>query len=278
MTTPKWYDTTSADMEGELTQEIARLQSQILPGWDKEARILRQFGLRDGMRLLEVGCGPGYVTEQLAELIPGGSITAVDAHPSMIAAARARLAQTIHIPLSLVETSVVKLPLPDASFDFAYARLLLQHIPHEQALALAELRRVLRPGGVLAITEIDFEWGPLTEPPLAMGSKLRTQALAANIAKGVDVHAGRRLWNLLKGAGFEKLDLEFFGQHSGNRQIGDFAAQLNPELAEPLVRMGLMKPEDIQQLRGELGQFMNSESPFYLRIFFVAAGQTPVRP
>jgi ubiquinone/menaquinone biosynthesis C-methylase UbiE len=276
MTTQKWYDSASADLDGELTQEIARLQSQILPGWDKEARILREFGLREGTRLLEVGCGPGYVTEQLARLVPGGSITAVDAHPSMLAVARERLAGTLKVPHSFVEASVVKLPFADASFDFVLARLLFQHIPHEQTRALAELRRVLQPGGKIVITEIDFEWGPLTEPPLPIGPKLRAQALAANIAKGVDVFVGRRLWNLLKQAGFENLDLEFFGQHSGNHDIGEFAAQLNPDLAAPLVNMGLLEKQDLDRLRAELAQFVSSKDPFYLRLFFAAVGQKPV--
>ncbi len=73
--TTHWYDENSPMMSGALELEIGRLRSLARMGWEKEARTLRQFGLRDGMKVLEIGSGPGFYTELLATLVPNGSIT-----------------------------------------------------------------------------------------------------------------------------------------------------------------------------------------------------------
>src|SRR5205085_10656830 len=74
----------AADQPIGLDREVERLRDQALIVWDKEARNLTWLGLRDGMSILELGSGPGFVTRQLLELVPGGSVTALEIDPVLI--------------------------------------------------------------------------------------------------------------------------------------------------------------------------------------------------
>lgn len=115
--------------------------------------LLAWIGIRPGERVLELGPGPGAFTIPAARLVePGGSIVAVDIQPAMIAAVERKARQS---GLTNVETRVAgayELPLDDGSIDRAFLVTVLGEIPDRQR-ALAELRRVLKPDGILSITE-----------------------------------------------------------------------------------------------------------------------------
>src|SRR5438067_6805918 len=73
---------------GGVDKEIERLRDQALLMWEREARNLRWFGLRDGMDVLDVGSGPGFVSAQLLDIVPNGSVTALEVDPVMVGRAR----------------------------------------------------------------------------------------------------------------------------------------------------------------------------------------------
>jgi ubiquinone/menaquinone biosynthesis C-methylase UbiE len=115
--------------------------------------ILGRIGIRAGECVLELGPGPGAFTLDAARLTgPGGCLVAIDIQPEMIAQLERRVRAA---GLANVETHVASaydLPLADASVDRAFLITVLPEIP-DRARALAELRRVLKPGGVLSLTE-----------------------------------------------------------------------------------------------------------------------------
>ena len=117
------------------------------------APLLARIGIRPGERVLELGPGPGAFTVPAAQRTePGGSLIAVDIQPAMIAAVERKVRQA---GLANVETRVAsayELPLDDDSVDRAFLVTVLGEIPDRQR-ALAELRRVLKPGGILSTTE-----------------------------------------------------------------------------------------------------------------------------
>jgi ubiquinone/menaquinone biosynthesis C-methylase UbiE len=117
------------------------------------AHILDRIGIRPSERVLEVGPGPGAFTVGAARRTePDGTLVAVDIQPKMVAAVE-RKAQAAN--LTNVETHVAsayELPLEDESVDRAFLVTVLPEIPDRQR-ALTELRRVLKPDGVLSITE-----------------------------------------------------------------------------------------------------------------------------
>ena len=74
----------ASEMNDNIEKEIERLRGQALWGWDKESRNLSWFGLVDGMSILELGSGPGFVTEQLIALCPNSHITCVEIDRDLI--------------------------------------------------------------------------------------------------------------------------------------------------------------------------------------------------
>src|SRR5262245_21115076 len=118
--------------------------------------------LRPGMRLLDVGCGPGSITRGLAERLVTGQVVGLDlSRDALDAARRDAAARGLH-NLRYEEGSVYRLPFPEASFDVAYAHQVLQHL-RERGAALAEMLRVVRPGGLIAVRDID--WGTVAYWP-----------------------------------------------------------------------------------------------------------------
>lgn len=115
--------------------------------------VLDRVGIQPGERVLELGPGPGAFTVDAARRTqPGGTLIAVDVQPQMIAAVDKRVQDA---GLTNVEThvsSAYELPLDDDTIDRAFLVTVLPEIPDQQR-ALAELRRVLKPGGRLSITE-----------------------------------------------------------------------------------------------------------------------------
>jgi ubiquinone/menaquinone biosynthesis C-methylase UbiE len=112
--------------------------------------------LRPGMRLLDVGCGPGSITRGLAERLAPGEVVGLDLSRETLAAARQDAAARGLENLRYEEGSVYQLPFPDASFDVAYAHQVFQHL-REPGAALREMLRVVRPDGLVAVRDVD--WG-----------------------------------------------------------------------------------------------------------------------
>jgi demethylmenaquinone methyltransferase/2-methoxy-6-polyprenyl-1,4-benzoquinol methylase len=112
---------------------------------------------RDGGRVLDVATGTGLVAEAL--LARGFDVTALDQSPGMLAAARARFAARVE----LVEASADALPFADAAFDHLTFTYLLRYVD-DPAATLAELARVVRPGGTVAMVEFGLPRG-VWRPP-----------------------------------------------------------------------------------------------------------------
>jgi ubiquinone/menaquinone biosynthesis C-methylase UbiE len=121
--------------------------------------LIRELGPLEGKHVLDVGCGPGDDTRELAALAgPSGRVVGVDLSETMLAEARRRGG-----PVEFIQDSVYALSFADASFDRVRTKLVRQHLPDIDA-ADDELVRVLRPGGRLAVFDLDFETLALDHP------------------------------------------------------------------------------------------------------------------
>jgi SAM-dependent methyltransferase len=156
--------------------------------------------LGPGMRLLDVGCGPGTITMDLAELVgPDGRVTALERTDEALELARAEAGERGVENVDFVVGNVVDLDLPDASFDVVHAHQVLQHVD-DPVQGLREMGRVCRPGGIVAARESDysaFTWFPEV-PELDRWLELYLEVARSNDA---EPSAGRRLLSWAHAAG-----------------------------------------------------------------------------
>ncbi|MGC5245898.1 methyltransferase domain-containing protein [Gordonia sp. DT219] len=158
--------------------------------------------LRPGLDLLDVGCGPGSITVDLARLVAPGRVRGVEITEAPLGQARALAAQR-GIPVEFAVDDAYRLTTPDDSVDVAHAHQVLQHLSDPVA-ALREMRRITRPGGVVAVRDADyaaFSWWPADKRLDAWLNLYRT------VAHGNDAEpdAGRRLLAWAHEAGFTEV-------------------------------------------------------------------------
>ena len=109
--------------------------------------------LQSGARVLDVGCGPGIVSARLAQAIIPGELAGIDIEPSQLELAR-NVARERGVGNATFEVAdAVALPFDDSTFDVVHFGGVLMYIP-DTAAALAEARRVLKPGGVVACRDV----------------------------------------------------------------------------------------------------------------------------
>jgi ubiquinone/menaquinone biosynthesis C-methylase UbiE len=109
--------------------------------------------LTPAMNVLDVGCGPGTITAGLSDRVPAGHVTGIDAEPGVLEQAR-ELARG-RDNLSFATGDVYALDYPDDTFCVVHAHQVLQHLGDPVA-ALREMRRVCRPGGLVAVRDGDY--------------------------------------------------------------------------------------------------------------------------
>lgn len=156
-----------------------------------------------GRSLLDVGCGPGSITLDLARRVAPGSVTAVDASAEAVDQARALAEKEDVTGIDFRVGDVHELDLPDDSFDLVHAHQVLQHVA-DPVRALAEMGRMTRPGGIVAACDSDYSgmyWYPLL-PELDAWMDLYQAVARAN---GGEPEAGRRMHAWARAAGFEDI-------------------------------------------------------------------------
>ena len=177
---------------------VRNLAYQARAIWPQEAPLFHRYTLPPEARVLDVGCGPGEISSRRAAAMPRATVIGVDVLEGSVAPARERHA-ALAPRLSFAQGDAYALAFPDASFDLVVCRHVLQSIP-EPERAVAEMRRVARPGAWLHLLLEDYDLvqafpaseglARFWELPRAFGRASRT-----------DMHVGRRGLVLLRGAG-----------------------------------------------------------------------------
>jgi SAM-dependent methyltransferase len=168
----------------------------------------RSYRLLDptaGDRLLDVGCGTGDDAAALADAVGSeGSVVGVDNSAAMVSVARDRAADSPAVSFRAADAE--SLPFDDGRFDGCRADRVLQHLDRPRE-AFAELRRVTRTGGRVAVT--DSDWGTLVvDAPDAASSGVASQLLDPAWSCAANGRIGRRLRWLAVEAGLDDLDVD----------------------------------------------------------------------
>jgi len=262
----------ASEMHTDVEKEIERLRMQSLWTWEQESRNLVWFGLKDGMSVLELGSGPGYVTEQLLKMLPESHITLLERDPDMVRRSEQYLTPNYAGRFTIVEGDIMQMELPDDGFDFAFARYLFQHLPDPLG-ALREVLRVLKPGGVLAITDVDDNLLAIFEPDWPVTEAVYAKAVAWQSQKGGDRLIGRKLWRMMAATGYGELELEAVLAHSDKLGADNIVPpEWDPGVWQAFLDAGLMTQEDLETIHQEHIGFHASPDKYALFLLLMAKG------
>ncbi len=124
---------------------------------EQRRTLLRLLDLQAGERVLDLGCGPGYLANEMAAAVgPSGLVRGVDVSPSMLELARRRERLRDAATVELSRGDVSALEFPDGAFDVAVSTQVYEYVEDVRA-ALREAHRVLAPGGRIAILDTDWD-------------------------------------------------------------------------------------------------------------------------
>jgi ubiquinone/menaquinone biosynthesis C-methylase UbiE len=215
--------------------------------------LLRRAGLSPGMTCLDAGCGGGDVAFEMARMVaPGGRVIGTDVDDTKLDLARAEAAADGLLNVEF-RRSDVRVEVPSGSFDLVHARFLLSHLA-DPAAALANLRASLRPGGVLAVEDVDFS-GYFCQPDHAAFRRYVELYTQAAHRKGGDPELGRRLPALVARAGFEDVRMNVVQHASTEGEVKLMSALTMENIVDAVVAEGLTDRAETDRLIGELYEF-----------------------
>jgi len=160
--------------------------------------------LRPGLEVLDLGCGPGTITLGLAEAVLPGRVTGIDASPQAIETAQRLAAGLERVNGTFRTGNACELPFERGTFDLVFCHALLEHLPRP-AEALAEILRVLRPGGIAALCASDWNQFLIAPESPALGFALEASRTLQE-KNGGSTEAGAWLGPWCWDAGFEVLE------------------------------------------------------------------------
>jgi len=266
-------------LRAEVEYEIAHPRAGVLAA-------IAALGLRPGQRVLDVGCGPGAHLGLLAGAVsPGGSVVGIDLDAGRVAFAAERWGGNDTIAVR--EGDHGALPFPDGSFDVAWASLVLHHAERPLAM-LGEMRRVVRPGGLVAIVEGDTGGSfPVLPWPPDLESALRRAAwegARANHDGTLEYHysgyIGRELPRLLREAGLDAIRVVACPDVDRAPLHPQRAAEIRGWFAGPFARRlrDFLPPRELARMLALFepdspGYLLASPDFFMVRTWFLAIGR-----
>ncbi len=250
--------------------ELRRLQQQATVMLDAELAQLQVLGFGHGKRILELGCGPGFLTGPLSDLAgPAGGV-GIDMSTELLAAANA-IVKPAHANVEFVEGNAYATGLPKHSFDYLYSRLVFQHLSRPLD-ALLEARRIVRPGGRIVLSDVDDAFLVLEPCPSAFRT-LTARAIEAQAAHGGDRHIARKLPGLMRSAGLQ--DVRLHGLTVTSLDVG-LAAFLEITTRFKAIQVGDAEALAMATELAALAELPLDKQPFGMVVAFFVTGDVPL--
>ncbi len=233
-------------------------------------RLLEPLELRPGLKVLDMGSGPGHTTMAIAQhVLPGGHVTGVDINAEFIERAgnRARAAG-LQDSIDYRRCDFPPLPFTDAAFDRVWCKNVLEYVD-DAAASVAEMARVTAPGGV--VVAVDSDWDMMAVELGEPTRELTDRIVAA--AKSVALNQpriGRRLFHLFLAAGLQQIDVKVFT--SPDRK-GLMAGMLRNSIARYAVDSGQVSSSAVQQWLSAFEQALAAGHYLMLLPQFVVSGR-----
>jgi SAM-dependent methyltransferase len=217
--------------------------------------------------ILDVGCGPGTITADLAALVPQGQVTGLDSVASVLEKGRETAASRGLTNIDFQHHDANALPFADNTFDIVFCHQVLQHVGSPISV-LSEMRRVAKPNGIVAAREADyksFAWYP--EPPLM--ERWNSLYISVARANGGEPNAGRRLHVWAREAGFkpEEIDASWDSWRYTGERAKQFAESHGGRILQPgflgtALKEGLSTEDEIRQISQAWSDWSTQDDAF----------------
>lgn len=218
---------------------------------EKQGRFFLPY-LQPGMTLLDCGCGSGSITLGLAKIVAPGQVIGIDIAPVELDRARISASQQGVSNVRFASGDIYHLDYADDSFDAVFCHNVLEH-QDDPLKALLEMRRVLKPDGVIGVRDTDIG-GILLHPPDALILEWFALYEADWCAVGGDSRIGRRLPGIMRQAGFHTIvpmaSYDVFGDRQGVQQAAEVASGRcqDADFIQRLVQRRLVTVERLAEL------------------------------
>jgi len=217
------------------------------------AELFSLAGVGPGMRCVDLGCGGGEVTFDLARLVePEGSVSGVDMDEDKLALARQDIPGQGVTNVEFMAADVTTWDEPD-SYDFVYCRTLLQHLSDPVGL-LRRMWAAVRAGGTMAVEDADFD-GLFCDPGnggFAFYAAMYPRVCALN---GGDPAVGRKLYRYFGDAGIPAPELRMHQSAGTDGDLKDLAVSTLDASAEAIADAGLATPDEVAAALADLTAF-----------------------
>jgi predicted O-methyltransferase YrrM len=236
-------------------RERLRLLSRVM--WPTTSALFERVGIARDARCLDLGCGGGDVTEELARLAPDGWCVGIDLDEEKVDIARDEAATAAIENLEFRVGDATAPPSSDERFDLVYARFLLTHLP-DPAGALEHMRAWLAAGGTLVVEDIDFS-GHFSRPDSPAFRRYQEWYCAAVRARGCDPDIGPRLPGLLADAGLDAVGVYVVQPAAMDGEITVVAPLTLENVADAIVQAQLATREEVERTIDELYEFARAD-------------------
>jgi precorrin-6B methylase 2 len=215
-------------------------------------RLLEEVGVGQGQACLDVGCGGGHVTLDLAEIVgPTGWVTGVDFDHSILETARRDAAAT-GMKNVLFDAGDAR-SVEGGPFDLIYARFLLSHLERPEEV-LHHLASLLADGGAMVVEDIDFS-GCFCHPRHLAYDRFVELFVAAVGASGGDANLGKRLPALVGGTALHDVKWNVFQLVHAEGTHKQIQVVTMEKIGPALLRDGLATSEEIEEIVGSMQAF-----------------------
>jgi 2-polyprenyl-3-methyl-5-hydroxy-6-metoxy-1,4-benzoquinol methylase len=226
--------------------------------WPDTAALLGRAGIRPGMRCIDLGCGGGEVTLEMAKLVaPDGAVTGVDMDAVKIDLARTAAVERGVSNANFFATNVNGWDEPD-SYDVVYARFLLQHLsqPVEQ---LRRMWAAVRPGGVVIVEDPDFDGWCCHPPNRGFEFFVRTYAEVIR-RRGGDHASGRKMYEYFLDAGIPAPHVTLVQSVSIGGERKELAWSTLDATGEAIVSEGVATSDELAAALSSLREFTDDST------------------